>query len=272
MKANEKLQRKFEQGLHICVGLDTDINKIPHHLRTAENPVLEFNKIIIENTAGSAAAFKINTAFYEKDGKAGLETLEQTLALIPSDVLTIGDAKRGDIGNTSQMYAEAVFDHLGFDSVTLHPYMGYDSLSPFLEYKNKLNFILGLTSNKGASDFEKLELKEGGYLFQKVIEKVNAWNTAGNCGIVFGATNPEELRSTIDSFGSLVVLIPGVGAQGGSLEEVAGIFEARKNKNYLVNVSRALIYADDSMNFGKTAAETLENYNQTVFGCIRKDI
>lgn len=272
MKASEKLLKKFDEGLHICVGLDTDITKIPQHLRFLKDPEFEFNKIIIENTAHAAAAYKINTAFYEKDGRRGLEMLERTLEIIPSDILTIGDAKRGDIGNTSQMYARAVFDGMKFDSVTLHPYMGYDSLSPFLEYTDKVNFILGLTSNKGAADFEKLELRSGEYLYQKVIAKVKEWNEAGNCGIVFGATNPEELKLSIGSFGNLFVLIPGVGAQGGSLEDVAEIFENAGNKNYLINVSRALIYADGTPDFGKSAAGILKNYNDTISRFLRKEL
>ncbi|MFA7420221.1 MAG: orotidine-5'-phosphate decarboxylase [Melioribacteraceae bacterium] len=265
MTALEKLKARLDKNFHICVGLDTDINKIPKHLLTEKEPVLEFNRIIIESTAEYAASYKINFAFYERFGARGFDSLAQTLALIPSNVLVIADAKRGDIGNTSEMYAKAVFEELGFDSITLHPYMGYDSLQPFLSYADKINFILALTSNKGASDFEKQKLQSGKFVFQEVIEKVNEWNTNKNCGIVFGATKIDELKENISSFGNLVVLLPGVGAQGGSLEEVASSFNQAKNGNYLVNVSRALLYCDESPGFSKSVTTLIKNYNQTVF-------
>jgi len=265
MTASEKLEKKFDKNYHICVGLDTDINKIPKHLLSEKNPVLEFNKMIVESTAEFAACYKINFAFYERFGAKGFDSLAQTLELIPKEIFVIADAKRGDIGNTSEMYAKAVFDELAFDSITLHPYMGSDSLQPFLDYKEKLNFILALTSNKGAADFEKQQLADGRFLFQHVIEKVNKWNVNKNCGIVFGATNIDELKENISSFGDLVVLLPGVGAQGGSLEEVAASFNQHKNKNYLVNISRALLYCNDSKDFGKQVTELIKSYNQSVF-------
>jgi len=264
MTAQEKLLGKTSNGFHICVGLDSDIKKIPRHLLNHPNPVLEFNKIIIENTYQKAAAYKINFAFYEKDGSQGLETIHRTLELIPKDVLTIADAKRGDIGNTSQMYAYSIYDHFQFDAITLHPYMGFDSLSPFIEYKNKLNFILALTSNSGSSDFEKQKLETGKYLYQYVIEKVNEWNKDQNCGIVFGATNIDELNANINSFQNLPVLLPGVGAQGGSIEEVAKAFSNKKNMNFLINISRALIYPDGSENFELKVFQTIREYNSAV--------
>ncbi len=181
MNASEKLKKRMEMGFHICVGLDSDINKIPKHLLKYEDPIYEFNKVIIESTKASANSYKINLAFYESRGIEGLKTLEKTLKLIPEEILTIGDAKRGDIGNTSKMYAESIFNHFNFDSITLHPYMGEDSIEPFLQFENKLNFILALTSNKGALDFEKLKLEDGEFLFQKVISKVNEWNKNKNC-------------------------------------------------------------------------------------------
>lgn len=265
MTALEKLKTRLDKNFHICVGLDTDINKIPKHLLTEKEPVLEFNKIIIESTADYAASYKINFAFYERFGARGFDSLAQTLELIPNDVLVIADAKRGDIGNTSEMYAKAVFEELGFDSITLHPYMGFDSLQPFLNYADKINFILALTSNKGASDFEKQKLLSGKFVFQEVIEKANEWNTNKNCGIVFGATKIEELKENITSFGDLAVLLPGVGAQGGSLDEVASSFNQARNNNYLVNVSRALLYCDDSRDFSKSVSNLIKKYNQTVF-------
>jgi len=260
----EKIKSLVNQDKHICVGLDTDVEKIPEHLRKLSDPVFEFNKIVIENTAEDAAAYKINFAFYEKDGAKGFEGIQKTLELIPKNILTIADAKRGDIGNTSQMYAQSVFEHFNFDSVTLHPYMGFDSLEPFLNYKDKLNFILALTSNKGSADFEKLILDGGTSLYQKVIEKVNSWNRAKNCGIVFGATNADELRVNIKSFDGLIVLLPGIGAQGGSLEEVVSAFKQNHNNNFLINVSRALIYCDSSKDFASKINSTLKELNESV--------
>lgn len=264
MNAQEKLDGKTSTGFHICVGLDSDIKKIPAHLLKNPNPILEFNKIIIENTYRDAAAYKINFAFYEKDGSQGFETIHRTLELIPKDILTIADAKRGDIGNTSQMYAQSIYDHFRFDAVTLHPYMGFDSLSPFLEYKNKLNFILALTSNSGSADFEKQKLETGKYLYQFVIEKINEWNKNQNCGIVFGATNIAELNENIDSFHNLPILLPGVGTQGGSLEEVAKTFSIKRNVNFLINISRALIYPDGSENFALKVFQTIKGYNSSL--------
>lgn len=264
MKAIEKFNSKINKQLHIAVGLDSDIAKIPEHLKACENPVLEFNKIIIENTAEFANSYKINLAFYESEGIKGLETLEKTLELIPDDVLVIGDAKRGDIGNTSQMYAQSIFDHFNFDAITLHPYMGFDSVSPFLDYADKLHFILALTSNKGSADFEKLKIDDGDYLFQKVIKKVHEWNENKNAGIVFGATNPDELKENMPLIGQLPVLLPGVGAQGGSLEDVVETFKSFNSKNFLINVSRGLIYADSTENFGNVTKEKLKEYNQKI--------
>lgn len=268
MFAREKLKSKLCKNYHICVGLDTDIEKIPKHLLTEKDPVLEFNKIIIDNTSEYAACYKINFAFYEKFGAKGFEDLAKTLALIPKDIFVIADAKRGDIGNTSEMYAKAVFDELQFDSVTLHPYMGFDSLQPFLNYKDKINFILALTSNKGAADFEKQKMDDGRFLFQHVIEKVNCWNENKNCGIVFGATKIDELKENISSFSDLVVLLPGVGAQGGSLEEVASVFYHSKNNKFLVNISRSLLYSDNSKNFHSKVKDQINNYNRSVLSLL----
>lgn len=264
MTAQEKLNRRLNDGKHICVGLDTDISKIPMYLHSEDYPILKFNKIIIDNTASHAAAYKINFAFYERDGSAGLDMLHQTIEYIPPEILIIGDSKRGDIGNTSEMYAYAMYNRFMVDASTLSPYMGFDSLEPFLHFYDKINFILALTSNYGANDFEKLELKNGGYLFQKVIEKVNDWNTNKNCGIVFGATNLEELKKNVDSFKDLFVLLPGIGAQGGSLDEVVNVFKEKSFKNFLVNVSRTLIYKDKSIEFGKKVKEEIINLNASI--------
>jgi len=264
MKAKEKLIKRSAKGYHICVGLDTDINKIPKHLLTYADPVFEFNKRIIEATSSSAAAYKINFAFYETYGSKGFDSLKKTIELIPADVLTIGDAKRGDIGNTSQMYASSVFEHFGFDAITLHPYMGKDSLQPFMDYDDKLNFVLALTSNQGAYDFEKQKLEDGTMLFQKIISKVVEWNEKGNCGFVFGATKIEELKENISLFRGLPVLLPGVGAQGGSLEDTVRIFESNNHTSYLINISRALIYCNSSEKFEDSVTAALDDYNKII--------
>ncbi|HOI30810.1 MAG TPA: orotidine-5'-phosphate decarboxylase [Melioribacteraceae bacterium] len=271
MNALQKLNERFKNGFHICVGLDTDITKIPKHLLKNSNPVEEFNKIIIDNTHRHAAAYKINFAFYEKDGSKGFDNIHRILEYLKNlPCLIIADAKRGDIGNTSLMYAQSVFDHFGFDAVTLHPYMGFDSIEPFLNYQDKLNFILALTSNPGSADFEKQMLADNTFLYQKVISKVLKWNNLKNCGIVFGATNLNELQDNINSFGELPVLLPGVGSQGGDLNEVVSVFNSVNNRNFLINVSRALIYSDGSENFGRKAYEYISFMNDSVAGIISK--
>lgn len=264
MSAQDKLLQRLQKGKHICVGLDTDISKIPMYLHSEENPIVKFNHIVIDNTAECAAAYKINLAFYEKDGAAGFDNLRRTLELIPEDILVIGDAKRGDIGNTSDMYALSIFNHFNFDAVTLSPYMGYDSLMPFLNYADKINFILALTSNKGSADFEKQKLADNTYLYQKVIEKANNWNTNKNCGIVFGATNSEELKENINSFNDLYVLLPGVGTQGGSLQDVVKTFYQNNKTNFLINISRALLYIDRTTEFGKKIKFEMNRLNSEV--------
>jgi orotidine-5'-phosphate decarboxylase len=264
MKALEKLVDANSKNKFICVGLDTDLKKLPEAVLSESNPILVFNKRIIEATKEFAAAYKLNFAFYEAEGFDGIKTLEKTLELIPDHILTIGDAKRGDIGNTSEMYAKSIFKIFGFDSITLNPYMGYDSVKPFLEYDNKMNFILALTSNSGADDFEKLKLIDGNYLYQKVIGSVKKWNEKNNCGIVFGATKIDDLKENMKLIGDLPVLLPGVGAQGGSLEEVVLTFKSVKRENYLVNISRGILYKDSSAKFDITARKEIEYLNLSV--------
>lgn len=264
MTAREKLLKKFDEGLHICVGLDTDINKLPEFLRNKPDALLEFNKGIIDATKDEAASYKINLAFYESLGQAGLSQMEETIRLIPEDIAVIGDAKRGDIGNTSKMYAKSLFDHFKFDCSTLHGYMGIDSLSPFFEYQDKLHFVLCLTSNPGAADFEKLKLESGKFLYQEVLARVKEWNSGKNLGIVFGATNDEELRANVANFGDLIVLLPGIGAQKGNLEEVIKSFRNVNNSNYLINISRGIIYAGDTEGYAEAAREVLISYNHKI--------
>jgi orotidine-5'-phosphate decarboxylase len=264
MKASDKLKSKNRENKFICVGLDTDAEKIPQHLLHLDNPILEFNKKIIEATSDHTAAYKINFAFYEKLGSAGFDTLKKTVEIIHKDILIIGDAKRGDIGNTSKYYAESIFECFGFDSVTVNPYMGLDSVRPFLEYDDKLIFLLTLTSNPGADDFEKLQLNDGGFLFQNVIKKVKVWNEKGNCGIVFGATKIDELKENINSFEKLPVLLPGVGAQGAKLDDIMNVFIQHKKLNLLTNISRGIIYKDNSRNFATAARDEIIKLNNSV--------
>lgn len=263
MTSQNKILKKNEDGKFICVGLDTDINKIPTFLKNDQDGVFKFNQSIIEATKDYAAAFKINFAFYERAGSDGINELERTIELIPQNILSIADAKRGDIGNTSELYAKSIFEHFNFDAVTLHPYMGKDSLQPFLNYKDKMNYVLVLTSNPGANDFEKLELLEGRLLYQKVLENVNAWNNNKNCGIVFGATKIDELKDNINSFGDLSILLPGVGAQGGSMAEVSSVFKNNNRINYLVNVSRGIIYKSSAEDFAEAARDEIIYLNSS---------
>ena len=264
MKATEKLTAQNNDNKFICVGLDTDIEKIPAHLKSSSQPILDFNKAIIDVTKDNAAAYKINFAFYEKFGSEGMKVLSETINFIPENILIIGDAKRGDIGNTSRMYAQSVFDFYKCDAVTLNPLMGYDSLKPFLEYENKLNFILALTSNPGAADFEKLKLDDGSYLYQQVIKKVNDWNSVKNCGIVFGATKSDELKENMELIDSLPVLLPGVGSQSGNLEDAICGFKTAGRKQLLINVSRSLIYKSGQKDFAEKANEELLRLNSEV--------
>jgi len=264
MLAIDKLVTANNQNKFICVGLDTDTEKIPSFLRSSTNPILNFNKYIIDAVCEYAAAFKINFAFYEKYGSEGMKILEDTINYIPENILIIADAKRGDIGNTSSMYAKSIFEYYSCDAVTLNPLMGFDSLKPFLEYENKLNFILTLTSNPGASDFEKLKLNDGTYFYQEVIKKVHEWNSNNNCGIVFGATKNEELRENINLIGSLPVLLPGVGTQAGDLKDVIRSFKSNSRKLFLINVSRGLIYLSSGNDFAVKAKEELLRLNSEI--------
>ncbi len=264
MNAQDKLKNKIEKGLHICVGLDTDITKIPSHIKSLSNPIFEFNKMIIDATIEHANSYKINFAFYEKEGVEGLELLKKTIEYIGNEVLIIGDAKRGDIGNTSKKYAESIFEYYKCDAVTLHPYMGYESIEPFITYKDKINFILGLTSNPSAADFEKQKLVNGKFLYQEVISKTNEWNIENNCGLVFGATNSDELKDNILSFNNMPILLPGIGAQGGSLEEVVSIFKQNNKDNFIINVSRGLLYIDSTETFTNSVTEQIKKFNRQI--------
>jgi orotidine-5'-phosphate decarboxylase len=238
----------------LCIGLDTDITKLPKHLLKTEDPVFEFNKAIIEATHDLCVAYKPNLAFYEANGVKGLQSLEKTMAIMPQDCFTIADAKRGDIGNTSSMYARSFFQHYGFHSVTVAPYMGSDSVKPFLAYENKWVILLALTSNEGAFDFETLELAKGGTLYEEVLRRSQDWGNAANMMYVVGATKAEYLEGIRKIVPDHFLLVPGVGAQGGSLQEVAK-YGMNKECGLLVNASRSILYASSGEDFAEKARE-----------------
>lgn len=235
----------------LCVGLDTDIHRIPKHLLSAEDPLFEFNKQIIDATHQYAVAYKPNIAFYEAHGVKGWESLQKTLDYIPKDIFTIADAKRADIGNTSKMYARAFFESMHFDSVTVAPYMGSDSVKPFLEFEDKWVIILAATSNPGGSDFQHLTVGDK-KLYEQVIATSMTWGTTENTMYVVGATRPEVLKDIRKLIPDHFLLIPGVGAQGGDLQAVCE--NGLTNEcGLLINSSRGIIYADDSHSFAQKA-------------------
>lgn len=239
----------------LCVGLDTDIEKIPSYLLDKDDPVFEFNKMIIDATKDYCVAYKPNIAFYESMGVSGWRSLEKTLAYIPSDIFTISDAKRGDIGNTSRMYAKAFFENMNFDSVTVAPYMGEDSVKPFTEFDNKWVILLGLTSNEGSGDFQKEKLQQGDqFLYEKVLTKSQEWGTSENMMYVIGATHGKTFESIREIIPNHFLLVPGVGAQGGSLSDVAQ-YGLNNECGLLVNSSRGIIYADQTERFADVARQ-----------------
>ena len=256
---NIKAKRSF-----LCVGLDTDLKKIPAHLLNEEDPIFAFNKAIIDATAQYCVAYKPNLAFYEAFGVKGLMAFEKTVKYIQEnypDQFIIADAKRGDIGNTSAMYARTFFEEYNLDSVTVAPYMGEDSVTPFLGYDGKWVILLALTSNKGSHDFQLTESTEGEMLFQKVLRKSQEWANNEQMMYVVGATQGqafEEIRKIVPAH---FLLVPGVGAQGGSLSEVCK-YGMTQECCLLVNSSRAIIYADNSENFAQVAAQAAQTVQQ----------
>lgn len=247
------------KGTYLCVGLDTDPNKLPEPLKTHPDGIYEFNKKIIDATLDHCVSYKINTAFYEAMGTRGWEIMERTIAYIPSTHLIIADAKRGDIGNTSSQYAKAFFEEMKADAITVAPYMGEDSIRPFLAYSDKWTIVLGLTSNKGASDFELLEAG-GKKLYERVLETVRSWGTPENLMFVVGATQADEFINIRQIIPDHFLLVPGVGAQGGSLEEISSK-AMNKDIGILVNASRAVIYASSGADFAEKAREVAAAYH-----------
>jgi orotidine-5'-phosphate decarboxylase len=260
----------------LCVGLDSDMEKIPAHLRNTADPIYEFNRQIIDATLPYAVAYKPNLAFYESRGIAGLNSLNKTMAYLESfrdQCFTIADAKRGDIGNTSAQYAKAFFckqdSGLDFDAVTVAPYMGEDSVKPFLSFEDKWVILLALTSNKGAADFQLLEDRQGEKLFSKVLTTAASWGNPGNMMFVVGATRAEMLAEVRKIVPDHFLLVPGVGAQGGSLQEVAR-YGLNKDCGLLVNASRSIIYASGSTDFTERAAAEAKVMQEEMAGLLVK--
>ncbi|MFY0606159.1 MAG: orotidine-5'-phosphate decarboxylase [Cyclobacteriaceae bacterium] len=258
MTRQELFDQILEKKSFLCVGLDTDITKIPKHLLDSEDPIFEFNKQIIDATLPYAVAYKPNLAFYEAQGSKGISALEKTMAYIPNNIFTIADAKRGDIGNTSDQYAKAFFENMSFDSVTVAPYMGEDSVSPYFKYDGKWAIILAATSNNGSFDFQELLIESSSEkLYERVINVSSKWGSADNTMYVVGATRPESLIGVRTIIPDHFLLVPGVGAQGGSLEQVCK-FGMNKQCGLLINSSRGIIYAGSGEDFADAAANAAQ--------------
>jgi len=258
MTKNELIAQIKAKKSFLCVGLDTDMAKIPRHLLEEEDPVFAFNKQIVEATEDLCVAYKPNTAFYECRGAEGWRSLQKTWAMLPKNCFGIADAKRGDIGNTSGMYARAFFDQglsgMGFDAVTVAPYMGRDSVRPFLEFEGKWAIVLALTSNDGSRDFQNFERPDGTQLFEHVLDTVNGWGTPENTMYVVGATRAEAFGKVRERAPDHFLLVPGVGAQGGSLREVCR-YGMNRDCGLLVNSTRSIIYASSGRDFAEKARE-----------------
>jgi len=250
MTRQELVHQIRQKQSYLCIGLDSDIEKIPPHLN---GDVLAFNKAIIEATKDFCVSYKVNTAFYESQGAEGWENLMDTFKMIPDTHFIIADAKRGDIGNTSNQYAKAFFEKMNCDAVTVAPYMGKDSLQSFLNYKNKWTIVLGLTSNKGAENFELLELANGKKLYEEVIGQISTWGSDENLMFVTGATQATHLDDLRKMIPNHFLLIPGVGKQGGDLKAISDV-AINEEIGILVNSSRAIIFASQDKNFAEAAA------------------
>jgi orotidine-5'-phosphate decarboxylase len=266
MNRKEIINQIQQKKSYLCVGLDTDETKIPKHLQGKPNSIFEFNKAIIDATKDYCISYKINTAFYEAMGINGWEAMMQTVDYIPTTHFKIADAKRGDIGNTSSQYAKAFFETMNFDAITVAPYMGEDSIRPFLEYENKWTIVLGLTSNKGAADFEMLKIQNGDeehlrsdFVYEKVLKTVSKWGTPNNLMFVVGATQATEFENIRDIIPDNFLLVPGVGAQGGNLADVTK-YGKNSDVGLLVNASRAIIYASEKEDFAEEAKAIAMQY------------
>lgn len=264
MNRQELIENIHGKRSFLCVGLDTDIKKIPQHLLSEEDPIFAFNKAIIDATAPYCIAYKPNLAFYESMGVKGWMAFEKTIAYLNDnypDQFVIADAKRGDIGNTSAMYARTFFEEMKLDALTVAPYMGEDSVTPFLGYEGKWVILLALTSNKGSHDFQLTEDQNGERLFEKVLRRSQEWGDADNMMYVVGATQGSMFRDIRRIVPNHFLLVPGVGAQGGSLEEVCR-YGMNSSCGLIVNSSRAIIYADSTERFAEVAAEKAHEVQQ----------
>jgi orotidine-5'-phosphate decarboxylase len=259
MKFTEKLLAASKKNRSLlCIGLDPDPKLLP------KISVIEFNRSIIEATADLVCAYKPNLAFYEAFGIEGIESLQQTIHCIPEHIPIIGDSKRSDIGNTSKAYARALFDILGFDAITVNPYLGFDSLEPFIEYKDRGIFILCRTSNPGAEDFQSLTDTSGMPLYQRVAMKAKEWNRLGNVGLVVGATYPEELRQVRILCPDMLLLIPGIGTQGGDLLETVRHSVDSHGEKAILTVSRQILYASRGKDFAQFARQVAEGIRDKI--------
>ncbi len=270
MTRRELIDQILAKRSFLCVGLDTDMNKIPEHFKEHSDPIFEFNKEIIDATKEYCVAYKLNTAFYEALGERGWKSLYKTAAYIPKSIFKIADAKRGDIGNTSEMYAKAFFQTLNFDAITIAPYMGADSVQPFLSFKDKWAIILALTSNEGSRDFQMLKTGKDEYLFEKVIQKIKTWGSPKNTMLVVGATHPEMLSKIREIVPDHFFLVPGVGAQGGELDKICANGMS-KEVGLLVNASRSIIYAGTAKKDYLTKATKAAYLLQREMAIILKD-
>jgi len=264
MERKQLIEQIFTKKSFLCVGLDTDLNKVPKFLLNEEDPIFSFNKAIIDATAPYSIAYKPNLAFYECYGLKGMEAFEKTITYLKKNYpqhFIIADAKRGDIGNTSKMYAQTFFKEYNVDALTIAPYMGEDSVKPFLEYEGKWVILLALTSNKGSHDFQLFEDKEGVRLFERVLTKSQEWGTIENLMFVVGATQGSLFADIRKLAPNSFLLVPGVGAQGGSLQEVCK-YGMNKDCGLLVNSSRGIIYASADENFAEIAGEKAKELQQ----------
>jgi orotidine-5'-phosphate decarboxylase len=264
MKFIEKLEEVCQKNNSlVCVGLDTELSQIPQFLLAEKDPIFEFNKRIIDATSGLVCAYKPNMAFYEALGLKGLEALRKTCEYIPENIITIIDAKRGDIGNTAKMYAKAFFEDLKADAVTVNPYMGEDALTPFLEYEEKCAFILCLTSNPGAKDFQFLNFQDK-LLYEIVAEKVVSLSKKKNCGLVVGATQSSQMRKIREIAPDLPFLIPGIGAQGGDVEMTIKFGTDERGNLAIINSARKIIYASKEKDFAQKAKEETKKLKEEI--------
>lgn len=247
MSREELIEQIKRKKSFLCIGLDPDLTKLPKHLLKFDDPIFEFNKAIIEATSDLCVAYKPNIAFYEQFGAKGWESLEKTIKIIPKNCLIIADAKRGDIGNTSKYYARAFFERLSCDAITVAPYMGSDSVTPFLDFENKWVILLALTSNQGAYDFQ-FHGEENNPLYTEVLKKSQEWGDINNLMYVVGATKPEELKTIREIVPDHFLLVPGIGAQGGNLDDVVR-YGSTNDCGLLVNSSRGILYAGGDENF-----------------------